>query len=271
MSVRMETWMVGGVFRAAAIESWYWFKMASLTIYFEQFSTKKPTQRPFPNQNKPNTMPYKMDQWFNSTRFTLPKQYQRNHTEIPTDSAIRRWPLMIDPQRQANKYIKNMGKDMDISAGMWLLCIQAYKYGIFDWNNMYILPITTRLPYIPEAIQLFVWFLLIVRNLAHISHIRLHGAIGFDASNVFIVNGYLRFVHRARRQTFESRVWAIIKVVFYHSSKGLGNNYESIDHRWGAIRWGLSQSQNMNKHLEVKQVPSELGGWLRLANWTLQK
>ena len=22
----------------------------------------------------------------------------------------RRWPLMIDPQRQANKYIKNMGK-----------------------------------------------------------------------------------------------------------------------------------------------------------------
>ena len=23
---------------------------------------------------------------------------------------VRRWPLMIDPQRQANKYIKNMGK-----------------------------------------------------------------------------------------------------------------------------------------------------------------
>ena len=25
----------------------------------------------------------------------------------------RRWPLMIDPQRQANKYIKNMGKDVE--------------------------------------------------------------------------------------------------------------------------------------------------------------
>eukprot|EP00746_Dinoflagellata_sp_MGD_P006891 gnl/MRDRNA2_/MRDRNA2_113587_c0_seq1.p1 gnl/MRDRNA2_/MRDRNA2_113587_c0~~gnl/MRDRNA2_/MRDRNA2_113587_c0_seq1.p1 ORF type:complete len:2479 (+),score=556.96 gnl/MRDRNA2_/MRDRNA2_113587_c0_seq1:117-7439(+) len=26
----------------------------------------------------------------------------------------RRWPLMIDPQRQANKYIKNMGKDQEL-------------------------------------------------------------------------------------------------------------------------------------------------------------
>ena len=25
----------------------------------------------------------------------------------------RRWPLMIDPQRQANKYIKNMGKGVE--------------------------------------------------------------------------------------------------------------------------------------------------------------
>ena len=25
----------------------------------------------------------------------------------------RRWPLMIDPQTQANKFIKNMGKNMN--------------------------------------------------------------------------------------------------------------------------------------------------------------
>ena len=38
----------------------------------------------------------------------------KNDTSIENGIIIdksRRWPLMIDPQNQANKYIKNMGKD----------------------------------------------------------------------------------------------------------------------------------------------------------------
>ena len=34
----------------------------------------------------------------------------KTRRHIATVAHGRRWPLMIDPQRQANKYIKNMGK-----------------------------------------------------------------------------------------------------------------------------------------------------------------
>lgn len=126
-------------------------------------------------------------QWFNSTRFTLPKQYQRNHTEIPTDSAIRRWPLMIDPQRQANKYIKNMGKDMkfkDVTVVytgilIWHIC----------WNYMYVRPITTRLTYswsYPAVCLIsFYYYANYYTNIYRLA------AICFDASGVIIVNGHL--------------------------------------------------------------------------------
>lgn len=206
--------------------------MASLAIYFEQFSTKKPTQRPFPNQNKPNTMPYKMD--LSMIQFnpfypsqTIPKKPHRNTDGFGYQAmAVDDWSTTTSQQI----YQEHGQGHGHFSWNVTVVYTGMLIWHIY-WNNMYILPITTRLPYIPEAIQLFVWFLLIVRRITHISHIRLHVAIGFDASNVFIVNGYLKFVHRTRRQMFESRVWAIIKVVFYQSSKGLGNNYESTDHR----------------------------------------
>lgn len=40
----------------------------------------------------------------------LPKDDTSIQNGIIIDSA-KRWPLMIDPQTQANKFIKNMGKD----------------------------------------------------------------------------------------------------------------------------------------------------------------
>ncbi len=40
----------------------------------------------------------------------LPKDDTSIENGIIIDKS-RRWPLMIDPQNQANKYIKNMGRD----------------------------------------------------------------------------------------------------------------------------------------------------------------
>jgi dynein heavy chain len=53
--------------------------------------------------------PVKIQQW---VVYTLPNDALSIENGIIIDRS-RRWPLMIDPQRQANKYIKNMGKDME--------------------------------------------------------------------------------------------------------------------------------------------------------------
>jgi dynein heavy chain len=52
-------------------------------------------------------IPVKIQQWNISG---LPKDDTSTENGIIIDKG-RRWPLMIDPQTQANKYIKNMGKD----------------------------------------------------------------------------------------------------------------------------------------------------------------
>lgn len=51
--------------------------------------------------------PVKIQQWNING---LPKDDTSIENGIIIEQA-RRWPLMIDPQTQANKYIKNMGKD----------------------------------------------------------------------------------------------------------------------------------------------------------------
>lgn len=43
----------------------------------------------------------------------LPKDSTSIENGIIIDCS-RRWPLMIDPQSQANKYIKNLGRDNEI-------------------------------------------------------------------------------------------------------------------------------------------------------------
>jgi len=53
--------------------------------------------------------PVKIQQW---VVYTLPNDALSIENAIIIDQS-RRWPLMIDPQRQANKYIKNMGKDTE--------------------------------------------------------------------------------------------------------------------------------------------------------------
>jgi len=53
--------------------------------------------------------PVKIQQWIVAN---LPNDALSIENGIIIDRS-RRWPLMIDPQRQANKYIRNMGKDMD--------------------------------------------------------------------------------------------------------------------------------------------------------------
>ncbi|CAE7688464.1 DNAH7, partial [Symbiodinium pilosum] len=53
--------------------------------------------------------PVKIQQW---VVYSLPNDALSIENAIIIDRS-RRWPLMIDPQRQANKYIKNMGKDID--------------------------------------------------------------------------------------------------------------------------------------------------------------
>jgi len=53
--------------------------------------------------------PVKIQQWIVAS---LPNDALSIENGIIIDRA-RRWPLMIDPQRQANKYIKNMGKDTE--------------------------------------------------------------------------------------------------------------------------------------------------------------
>ncbi|CAJ1398655.1 unnamed protein product [Effrenium voratum] len=53
--------------------------------------------------------PVKIQQW---VVYSLPNDALSIENAIIIDRS-RRWPLMIDPQRQANKYIKNMGKDIE--------------------------------------------------------------------------------------------------------------------------------------------------------------
>eukprot|EP00929_Paragymnodinium_shiwhaense_P087552 TRINITY_DN476_c0_g8_i1.p1 TRINITY_DN476_c0_g8~~TRINITY_DN476_c0_g8_i1.p1 ORF type:complete len:2571 (-),score=771.76 TRINITY_DN476_c0_g8_i1:261-7973(-) len=53
--------------------------------------------------------PVKIQQW---VVCSLPNDNLSVENGIIIDRS-RRWPLMIDPQRQANKYIKNMGKDVE--------------------------------------------------------------------------------------------------------------------------------------------------------------
>eukprot|EP00928_Gymnodinium_smaydae_P099490 TRINITY_DN9509_c0_g4_i4.p1 TRINITY_DN9509_c0_g4~~TRINITY_DN9509_c0_g4_i4.p1 ORF type:complete len:1500 (-),score=412.36 TRINITY_DN9509_c0_g4_i4:427-4926(-) len=53
--------------------------------------------------------PVKIQQWVVAS---LPNDALSIENGIIIDRS-RRWPLMIDPQRQANKYIKNMGKDTE--------------------------------------------------------------------------------------------------------------------------------------------------------------
>eukprot|EP00913_Durusdinium_trenchii_P024528 g23026.t1 len=53
--------------------------------------------------------PVKIQQW---VVYSLPNDNLSIENAIIIDRS-RRWPLMIDPQRQANKYIKNMGKDIE--------------------------------------------------------------------------------------------------------------------------------------------------------------
>jgi len=53
--------------------------------------------------------PVKIQQW---VVCSLPNDALSIENGIIIDRS-RRWPLMIDPQRQANKYIKNMGKDTE--------------------------------------------------------------------------------------------------------------------------------------------------------------
>jgi dynein heavy chain len=53
--------------------------------------------------------PVKIQQWVVAS---LPNDSLSIENGIIIDRT-RRWPLMIDPQRQANKYIKNMGKDTE--------------------------------------------------------------------------------------------------------------------------------------------------------------
>lgn len=53
--------------------------------------------------------PVKIQQW---VVCSLPNDQLSIENGIIIDRA-RRWPLMIDPQRQTNKYIKNMGKDTE--------------------------------------------------------------------------------------------------------------------------------------------------------------
>ncbi|CAJ1352426.1 unnamed protein product, partial [Effrenium voratum] len=53
--------------------------------------------------------PVKIQQW---VVCALPNDQLSIENGIIIDRS-RRWPLMIDPQRQANKYIKNMGKDTE--------------------------------------------------------------------------------------------------------------------------------------------------------------
>merc|ERR1719443_190665 len=53
--------------------------------------------------------PVQIQQW---VVWALPNDGLSIENAIIIDRS-RRWPLMIDPQRQANKYIKNMGKDME--------------------------------------------------------------------------------------------------------------------------------------------------------------
>jgi dynein heavy chain len=53
--------------------------------------------------------PVKIQQWVVAS---LPNDTLSIENGIIIDRS-RRWPLMIDPQRQANKYIKNMGKDLE--------------------------------------------------------------------------------------------------------------------------------------------------------------
>ena len=50
--------------------------------------------------------PVSIQQW---TMVGLPKDENSIENGIIIEKS-RRWPLMIDPQGQANKYIKNMGK-----------------------------------------------------------------------------------------------------------------------------------------------------------------
>lgn len=50
--------------------------------------------------------PVIIQQW---AMYGLPKDENSIENGIIIDKG-RRWPLMIDPQGQANKYIKNMGK-----------------------------------------------------------------------------------------------------------------------------------------------------------------
>ncbi|CAE8619847.1 unnamed protein product [Polarella glacialis] len=53
--------------------------------------------------------PLMIQQW---VVYSLPNDALSIENAIIIDRS-RRWPLMIDPQRQANKYIKNMGKDVE--------------------------------------------------------------------------------------------------------------------------------------------------------------
>jgi dynein heavy chain len=54
--------------------------------------------------------PVQIQQWI---VWTLPNDGLSIENAIVIDWS-RRWPLMVDPQRQANKYIKNMGKDNEL-------------------------------------------------------------------------------------------------------------------------------------------------------------
>ena len=160
MSVRMETWTVGGVFRAAAIESWYWFEMGSLAICFEELSIKKPTPRPFLYnfQDAPINDSTRFFLSPNNTKETTPK-----YRPLGPSGDGRWWLILNDKPTNISRTWARTRLECDS-------CVygQIDYAGIFTETIciLYTVYFQSLLDYhIPEVIQLFVWFLLSMLNI----------------------------------------------------------------------------------------------------------
>lgn len=169
-----------------------------------------------------------------STRFFPPNNTTRKKTHRHTD-AFGHQAMAVDDWSSTTS--QQIYQEHGQGHGHFSWNVTVVYAGILTWhiywNNMYILPITTRLPYIFLKLSSYLFDSFWLCEILHTYHLSVYMVLVDSMPQTFSLwtDIYLKFVHRARRQMFESWVWAIIKVVFYQSSKGLGNNYESTDHR----------------------------------------
>ncbi|KAK3752205.1 hypothetical protein QZH41_008046 [Actinostola sp. cb2023] len=131
-------------------------KLATLKAQFQE-TTEKKEQLEFQSKSIPCSDDFSLSK----TLGEAIKIRAWNIAGLPTDAfsidngvivdSARRWPLMIDPQGQANKWIKNTEKDSQLSVGG----VNCLRLGdtVIEYSNDFRFYITTKLRnphYLPE-------------------------------------------------------------------------------------------------------------------------